>query len=299
MTAATGASAQARVAAAWSPVPAGAGSDGKERGVAAPGGEPAASARYGTVKSADRTVELLELLAMAERRLTLTELHRELNYPKSSLFMLLQTLVARGWVEADRDRTAYGIGVRALLVGTSYLDHDPVVRVAVRVLERMRDQVDGTFHLARLDGPDVVYLASRGSRHHLPRASRLGRRAPAASTALGKILLAQRPWAEVDALLPVPLPPLTPRTVTDRVQLRAQLARVRAGGYSFDREENTPGLCCFGVAVATRAPVVDALGCSVPLERLTDQYGRQVVEALLTGARQLTDLLRRNGLAAS
>jgi DNA-binding IclR family transcriptional regulator len=267
--------------------------------VAAPGGEAASNPRYGTVKSADRTVELLELLSMAERRLTLTELHRELNYPKSSLFMLLQTLVARGWVEADRDRTAYGVGVRALLVGTSYLDHDPVVRVAVRVLERLREQVDGTFHLARLDGPDVVYLASRGSRQQLPRTSRLGRRVPAFSTALGKILLAQRSWPEVDALLPAPLQPLTPRTVTDRAQLRAQLARFRAGGYAFDREENTPGLSCFGVAVATRNPVVDAIGCSVPLPRLSDQYAKQVVEALLGGARQLTELLRRNGLAAS
>jgi DNA-binding IclR family transcriptional regulator len=267
--------------------------------VSAPGEEAAAGARYPAVKSADRTVELLELLAMTDRRLTLTELHRELNYPKSSLFMLLQTLVARGWVEADGERMAYGIGVRALLVGTSYVDQDPVVRVGVRVLERLREQVDGTYHLARLDGPDVVYLASRLSRQHLPAAARLGRRVPAASTALGKIMLAQRPWAEVDALLPVPLPQQTRWTITDRAALRGQLARFRSGGYAFDREESTPGLGCFGVAVSTRNPVVDAIGCSVPLSRLTDRHAKQVVEVLLGGARQLTELLRRNGLSAS
>ena len=50
-------------------------------------------ARPGAVKSADRTVELLEVLSASDRRLTLTELHRELSYPKSSLYMLLQTLV--------------------------------------------------------------------------------------------------------------------------------------------------------------------------------------------------------------
>lgn len=262
-------------------------------------GEGTSGARYGMVKSADRTVELLELLAMTDRRLTLTELHRELNYPKSSLFMLLQTLVARGWVEADGERAAYGIGVRALLVGTSYVDQDPVVRVGVRVLERLREQVDGTYHLARLDGPDVVYLASRLSRQHLPAAARLGRRVPAYSTALGKVLLAQRPWPEVDALLPAPLPAQTRRTITDRATLRSQLARARSTGYAFDREESTPGLGCFGVPVATRNPVVDAIGCSVPLPRLTDRYAKQVVEALLSGARQLSELLRRNGLAAS
>jgi DNA-binding IclR family transcriptional regulator len=262
------------------------------------GGEPM-NVRSGTVKSADRTVELLELLALAERRLTLTELHRELNYPKSSLFMLLQTLVARGWVEPDADRTTYGLGVRALLVGGSYLDHDPVVRAAVRVLERMRDQVEGTFHLARLDGPDVVLLASRASRQVPPRAVRLGQRLPAGSTALGKIVLAQRPWAEADRRLPVPLPAATPRTITDRGQLREQLARFRASGYAFDHAESTLGLSCFAVAVTGGHLVQDALGCTLPMGRLSDQLGRRVVETLRTGSRQLTELQRRNGLASS
>jgi DNA-binding IclR family transcriptional regulator len=53
------------------------------------------------------------------------------------------------------------------------------------------------------------------------------------------------------------------------------------------------------VAVSTRNPVVDAIGCSVPLSRLTDRHAKQVVEVLLGGARQLTELLRRNGLSAS
>ncbi|GAA3509479.1 DNA-binding IclR family transcriptional regulator [Streptosporangium album] len=76
------------------------------------------------VKSADRTIALLETLARADRRLTLADLQRDLGYPKSSLYMLLQTLVGRGWVECDPTGSAYGIGVRALLVGTSYLDRD-------------------------------------------------------------------------------------------------------------------------------------------------------------------------------
>src|SRR4051794_23307195 len=75
------------------------------------------AAPSGAVKSADRTVELLELLAGYSEPLTLSEIHRELAYPKSSLFVLLRTLVARGWVETDRRGTGYSIGVRALLVG--------------------------------------------------------------------------------------------------------------------------------------------------------------------------------------
>jgi len=249
-----------------------------------------APTRPAAVKSADRTVELLEVMSRSERQLTLTELHKELSYPKSSLYMLLQTLVSRGWVEVDPQRGSYGIGVRALLVGTSYLDHDPVVRTAIRVMEQVRQQINETVHLARLDGADVVYLASRESEHHLRVVSRVGRRLPAHATSLGKAL---RP--EVDALLPEHLEALTPNTVTDRTELHAQLARFHAEGYAHEREENTPGLGCYAVALPYRNPVIDAMSCSVPLGRLDAEHERQVVGALLAAARTITEVLRQFG----
>ncbi|MGO1054325.1 IclR family transcriptional regulator [Crossiella sp. CA198] len=255
-----------------------------------------APTRPAAVKSADRTVELLEVLASFDRRLTLTELHRELSYPKSSLYMLLQTLVARGWVEVEPDRGTYGIGVRALLVGTSYLDHDPVVRTAIRVMEQVRQEINETVHLARLEGDDVVYLASRESEHHLRVVSRVGRRLPAHSTALGKALLSARPAADAAALVPDSIAPLTANTVTDRDALLAQLEDFRRVGYSFEREENTPGLGCFAVALPYRNPVTDAMSCSVPVARLTPEHEKQIVDALLGAARTLTELLRQPGL---
>ncbi|RKT53408.1 IclR family transcriptional regulator [Saccharothrix australiensis] len=257
--------------------------------------DPAPPARPNAVKSADRTVELLEVLSASDRPLTLTELHRRLSYPKSSLYMLVQTLVARGWVEPDPVRGAYGIGVRALLVGTSYLDHDPVVRVATRVMEQVRREVDETVHLARLDGSDVVYLAGRESEQHLRAVSRVGRRLPAHSTSPGKALLAARTPQEVDAILPARLTALTPGTVVDHQALHAQLADVRAAGYAHEREENTPGVGCFAVALPYRSPVLDAMSCSVPLSRLDPEHERRVVDALLHGARTVTELLRRVG----
>lgn len=57
--------------------------------------------RFQPVKSADRTLEVLESLAAAPARRTLAELARELGVPKSSLHGLLRTMTRRGWVEAD------------------------------------------------------------------------------------------------------------------------------------------------------------------------------------------------------
>lgn len=245
------------------------------------------------VKSADRTVELLELLSRTGEPLTLSEIHRELSYPKSSLFVLLRTLVARGWVETDRRGTGYSIGVRALLVGTSYLDRDPVIRAATRILEQLRSEVDETVHLARLDGSDVVYLASRESAHQLRLTSRVGRRLPAHATSLGKALLAERTDSEVDALLPETLASLTPYTLADRPALFADLALTRARGYAAERNENTQGLGCFAVALDYRHPAVDAISCSVPLVRLDDaDHAATVLDAVQRNAKELSSLLR-------
>jgi DNA-binding IclR family transcriptional regulator len=245
------------------------------------------------VKSADRTVELLELLSRTGEPLTLSEIQRELSYPKSSLFVLLRTLVARGWVETDRRGTGYSIGVRALLVGTSYLDRDPVIRAATRVLEDLRAEVNETVHLARLDGGDVVYLASRESAHQLRLTSRVGRRLPAHATSLGKALLAGHTDAEVDALLPARLEALTPHTLTTREDLFADLAETRERGYAVERGENTAGLGCFAVALDSKNPAVDAISCSVPSVRLDDAaHAAQVLEAIVRHARELSAILR-------
>ncbi|MCT9932861.1 IclR family transcriptional regulator [Planotetraspora sp. A-T 1434] len=248
------------------------------------------------VKSADRTVELLEALARAQRRLTLAELQTELGYPKSSLYMLLQTLLGRGWVEADPSGLAYGIGVRALLVGTSYLDRDPVVRAAAVVLEHVRAETNETVHLARLDGTDMVYLASRESEHHLRFTSRVGRRQPAYATALGRAILATRPPHEVESLLPEALVALTPYTIIDRDALRDELDRARLNGYASEREQNVPGLGCFAVALPYGMPVTDALSVSIPLARLDETHQKHIVDTLFDAARRITDLLRTGAI---
>lgn len=245
------------------------------------------------VKSADRTVELLELLSRTSEPLTLSEIQRELSYPKSSLFVLLRTLVARGWVETDRRGTGYSIGVRALLVGTSYLDRDPVIRAATRVLEELRSEVNETVHLARLDGPDVVYLASRESAHQLRLTSRVGRRLPAHATSLGKALLAERREEEVDAILPAALEALTPKTLTERKALLADLAETRERGYAIERGENTAGLGCFAVALDYKHPAQEAISCSVPFARLDDpEHAALVLDSVVRHARDLSAILR-------
>ncbi|WP_405885293.1 IclR family transcriptional regulator [Streptomyces sp. NBC_01136] len=232
------------------------------------------------VKSAARTVALLELLAgRGDRPARLDELAAELGVPRSSMYQLLQTLVDCGWVRTDTTGSLYGIGIRALLTGTSYLDGDQHVRVVRPYLDEASDALGETIHLARLDGPNVVYLATRESHEYARTLSRVGRRIPAHAGALGKALLAERP----DSELPLPAEPLTAlteNTHTGRAGLLADLAEVRERGYSTDREETVPGIAGFGFALRYDTPAVDAISCSVPVARLTEEHGARIVSVM-------------------
>jgi DNA-binding IclR family transcriptional regulator len=252
------------------------------------------AARPESVKSASRTIAVLEALAETGHRQTLSELAEKLGVPKSSLHGLLRTLVASGWVQTDNRGTAYSIGLRAIGVATAYLDQDPLVQASGAVLAQLRTELDETIHLARLDGADVVYLASQESAHHIRYVSRIGRRLPAHATALGKILLSMRSPEEVTALLPDVLVKLTPATVDDHATLRAELAEARDRGWSFERGQNTPGLGCFAVVVPGRHPATDAISCSIPLTRLTDERSSRVVAELTRCADEIGQLVRSN-----
>jgi DNA-binding IclR family transcriptional regulator len=245
------------------------------------------------VKSAVRTVELLEFLAARpDHPARLREISNALEMPRSSAHALLRTLVAQGWVRCDPSGTLYGIGVRALLVGTSYLDADPYLPLITPFLDDLCRDLDETFHLGRLDGTDIVYLATRESKQYIRASNRVGRRLPAYTTALGKALLAERFGTDRDEHVPAALKPLTANTIVDRAWLDETLDEVRMRGFATDAEENTSGLRCFAVALRYCSPAQDAISASVPVGRLTPPREREIVDALRTMGDKVSRVVR-------
>jgi DNA-binding IclR family transcriptional regulator len=237
------------------------------------------------VKSAARTLELLELLAARRNRpARLRELSEAMNAPRSSIYALIRTMVDRGWVRTDATGTFYSIGIRALLAGTTYLDVDPFLRIVQPLINDLSSQLDETIHYGRLQDADIVYLATRESSQYIRPFSRVGRRLPAFSTALGKSLLAERIDDDGEdglaAHLPASLKPLTPHTIVDHDTLVRELEQTRTRGYAIDREENFVGVVCFAFALRFADASSDAISCSVPIERLQEGREAEIVDAL-------------------
>lgn len=231
------------------------------------------------VKSAERTLDALELLSTAPEPLSLREIAVGLDIPRASAYALLTTLVNRGWLELTDSR--YRLGVRSLLAGAAFIQTDAIVQQAKPLIDALGHQVNETVHLARLDRDRVVYLVTHQSLHSLSIVEQAGRRMPAWATALGKAMLSERTWEDVDALLPAELEPLTEFTITEREQLRQELELTRTRGFAIDDQEVALGLRCLAVPVGRDFPATYALSCPVPMVRLNPKREAEITEALL------------------
>ncbi|WP_328989645.1 IclR family transcriptional regulator [Kribbella sp. NBC_01245] len=254
------------------------------------------SADVTPVKSAERTVHILETLAASPVKLTLAQLQERMGYPRSSLHALIRTLRELKWIEADESGSAFGIGPQALVAGTSYLERDPALDLGTQTLEDLRAEIGCTAHYARRDDADVLYLASREARTSTRMVSRVGRKLPASVTALGQVLLAQLTPAELDKLLPAELPALTPASITSKPELYAELEAIRSRGWSLEKEQGTPGIACIAVAVEYRIPATDAVSCSFSAEKATDAEVERIASALVRHVSGLGTTLRRRGI---
>jgi IclR family acetate operon transcriptional repressor len=119
----------------------------------------------------------------------------------------------------------------------------------------------------------------------------VGRRVLPHSSAVGKVVLAFRPRAEVEAMLArMGLPRRTSRTITDLGRFLAELDTVARQGYAIDSGEEEVGVRCLAVPVFGVGDSVAAMSVSAPEGRLEPKDIERIlpemlrISAALTGA---------------
>jgi IclR family transcriptional regulator, KDG regulon repressor len=199
----------------------------------------------------DKGLRVLDALAADESPggLTLTELALRLDMHRTTLFRMLATLRARGYVSRDRHTDRYCLGTQVLALATSLLDGLDTHGVAKPHLVALRDRTQELVNLTVLDDDHVVTLERVEGRHPISLQTDIGARRPVYCSAAGKAILAYLPAEEVDRILALGMPSVTPTTITRSDDMKAHLDDVRQRGYSWDNEERIDGVRCVAAAV--------------------------------------------------
>lgn len=215
---------------------------------------------------------LLVLQAFVDHgpKLTVSDAARATGLARATARRCLYTLQQVGYVRLEG--TAYVLESRFLPLARAYLrSQGPEGSVQV-VLDRLRDQIDETCAIGRLDGAHVVY-------HWVSRKTRagalggaVGMRVPAFCTSMGRIMLAGSSPSEVGQVLAA-FPPVkfTPFTLTDPDEIRERILEAGRNDFSINDQELDLGMRALSAPIRDhRGRVIAALNAGGEEARLSN-----------------------------
>jgi DNA-binding IclR family transcriptional regulator len=195
-------------------------------------------------KIVERTLDLVELFAEEKRPLTLSDIARLLKIPISSCHDVLQAMQGRGYLYEIAPRAGYYPTLRLQMLGKLIGDHDPVVARADLLLRSLRDTLDETVLLAKVNGLVATYLLAFEATHPLRFMVRVGENVRSLhGTSAGKALLGSMDDRDLTSFLKsAKLPALTARTLTNPTDLRADLELSRQRGWYLNDGQSLEGV---------------------------------------------------------
>ena len=250
------------------------------------------TAKGDLLHSVQRALQVLSLIAAHPQGLSARDISRTLNLNISTCYHILNTLVANDYLERHPHNQMYLLGpqipflnnafVQGLTIQDTLSACEPEVRskriTSVSLVGRLRailfrltEQTQEPSYLAGWQHGEVV-LQAIVEAAQAPKITKLyvGYRGQTHSHALGKVLLAYSDPAFVERYLDThPLMPFGPNTIVQRSQFIEELNDIVRQGYSVDREELLPDICCVAAPIfAPQGHVVAALAISCSPESL-------------------------------
>lgn len=224
-----------------------------------------------SVKSAERTLALLELFSQRERGLTVGEVARDLGMPQPSASMLLRNLVRLGYVGHDRTTRLFSPTIRVMLLGSWIARRFNAAGSIARRLEALQQICGGeTVYAAIQNGCAIQYVLTVEAT--MPNRLQIASGALRSITcsAPGRVLLSRKADDEIAGWVRRS----NAEAVEDRLRVSepaflAMMRQVREQGFATTEGDSKPGMAA--VAVAVPSPMGDmilAIGCGGPIERI-------------------------------
>ncbi|WP_126173914.1 IclR family transcriptional regulator [Altericroceibacterium xinjiangense] len=243
---------------------------------------PSPATQSSQVKSAIRTLDIIEYVVAHDRPMVAQEIATALGIPVSSLSYLLSTLVERGYLTRDSRRYRAGPGLARLQArpgGFSLAERTaPLVRT-------LRVQLNETASFFVRTGWELEALVTESSEQALRYSVPTGQRLPMHPLASGKALLAALPDAELDRYFAeTQRQRFTPSTEVGEKGLRREIAQIRKTGFARTTEEFSLGIRGIGRVVWIGGDVIGALSIAVPVARYSEEVEARAEELLVRTA---------------
>lgn len=245
------------------------------------------------VQSIDRALRIIEIISTRKAGIGVTELAEKLGLNKSSIFRILATLTAHGFIEQDEETKKYKLGYIYLELSTKLLDSIDIRKEAVPYLRELEEISNEVIHLVIYSQKEAVYIEKLEGNETLRMHSQVGKRAPMHCTSAGKVILANLPRNEaIEVIRQKGMPRHTEKTITNEHDLLENLTMIKEQGYGIEREENETGITCISAPLFNhRGEVAGAISISGTALRMTDEKINALKDKLMEVGRKISQRL--------
>lgn len=244
-----------------------------------------------TIQSVDRALTLLRHIADNPRKKhTLKDLTTLIEIDKSSVFRLLQTLVAHGLLRQEEG--FYKLGNTIYTFVSSLYDQEKLFELASPLLQKVADETGHNSHLAIKNGDKALFVSRKIGGARITANTAVGEMEDLYCTSVGRCLICDYSLEDIQNLYEgIVLKRFTERTITDLDELYRELQKVKSSGLSIDNEEFEEGvICCAGPVFDYQKRIIAALGVSGPKEAMLNSLV-EIGDNVRNAARKLSVIM--------
>lgn len=183
-------------------------------------------------ETVDLSLRLLERLASVREPIGVSDLAREFDASKATVYRHLRALVLHGFVHQDAATTRYTAGIKLFVLGERLRERFDILPVARDELARLRDETGQPATLTTLVEGQVVVLEVLQGTALVNFGTQPGTVLDLHASAHGKVALAFGPAGTLQACLARPRKAWTSHTICSPAALERAIAQVKARGWA-------------------------------------------------------------------
>ncbi|WP_105439379.1 IclR family transcriptional regulator [Neorhizobium sp. T25_13] len=243
----------------------------------------------------DRCFDLITLLSENATGLSLGEISRRLDVPKSAAHRLLNSLCDLGWAEQDPENGFYRLTLRLAVMGQRLLAGTRIPDICQPILDRLASNTKGLGRIAILDRDGLTWIShSQGMRSGLIYQPELVAKVPLHTTANGKAWLATLDREEALARAVASGLGRTdlggPRVITSKQTFSAALDETEERGWATAIEEAEPGVAAVAAVIRVGGQVVGTVSIAGAIHHFSALVLPQLAEQVKATAEELSQL---------
>jgi DNA-binding IclR family transcriptional regulator len=242
------------------------------------------------IPSLDRALRIMEHLSTRREGSSITEIATQLSLPKNSVFRIVRTLAASGYL--DEHDKSWRLSPKILSLGYTAVQSTNLISACMDEMRMLRDEINETIFVGALSEGKVVILEELPSFQLVKFTVEIGHPVPIHASAPGKAILAHLPAAEQkDLLAHIAFTRFNDRTIPGMKAMQAEIEKVLGLGYALDLGEEVAEIWCAASPVFDyRAYPIASVWLSGPEFRLAkmdlDRVGALVREHALRISKQ-------------